>query len=115
MHAGGLFGGYEWCMTDKYDSKNVDHVRIKEGIEVGNGLPTLVHYSQIVKDLENSGFEVVDSYDANRGTYICSYIHCSYIHMLIHTQIYIYIYIYMLIPTYAHTYIHTYIRTCRCS
>ena len=69
LKKGGLFGGYEWVMTDKYDPKNVDHVRIKEGIEVGNGLPTLVHYSEIVKDLENSGFEVVDSYDANKGVH----------------------------------------------
>ena len=44
-------------------------VRIKEGIEVGNGLPTLVHYSEIVKDLEKSGFEIIDSYDANRGVH----------------------------------------------
>ena len=69
LKSGGLFGGYEWVMTDKYDPKNKDHVRIKEGIEVGNGLPTLVHYSDIKKDLENSGFEIIDCYDANRGVH----------------------------------------------
>lgn len=69
LKPGGLFGGYEWVMTDKYDPNNKDHVRIKEGIEVGNGLPTLVHYSEIRKDLEASGFEIVDSYDANRGVH----------------------------------------------
>ena len=56
-------------MTDKYDPKNKDHVRIKEGIEVGNGLPTLVHYSEIIQNLKDSGFEVLDSYDANRGVH----------------------------------------------
>jgi sterol 24-C-methyltransferase len=65
----GLFCGYEWVMTDKYDPNNKDHMRIKEGIEVGNGLPTLVHYSEIVKNMEQAGFEVVDYYDANRGVH----------------------------------------------
>ena len=54
------------CMTDKYDPNNKDHVRIKEVIEVGNGLPTLVHYSDIIQNLKDSGFEVLDSYDTNR-------------------------------------------------
>jgi sterol 24-C-methyltransferase len=65
----GLFAGYEWVMTDKYDPKNKEHVRIKEGIEVGNGLPTLVHYKEIVANMEASGFEVLDYYDANRGVH----------------------------------------------
>eukprot|EP01041_Mallomonas_annulata_P008204 gene8204-16870_t len=65
----GLFTGYEWVMTDKYDPNNKDHVRIKEGIEVGNGLPTLVHYSEIIKALESSGFTILDSYNANGGAH----------------------------------------------
>jgi sterol 24-C-methyltransferase len=69
LKSGGLFAGYEWVMTDKYDPKNKDHVRIKEGIEVGNGLPTLVHYSEIVKNLEDSGYEVLEHYNANRGAH----------------------------------------------
>lgn len=64
---GGLFGGYEWVMLDNYDPKNADHVRIKEGIEVGNGLPTLQHYSHILDCMKAAGFEILDSYDANRG------------------------------------------------
>lgn len=69
LKKGGLFAGYEWVMTDAYDPKNKDHVRIKEGIEVGNGLPTLVHYKEIVKNLEDSGYEVLEHYDANRGAH----------------------------------------------
>jgi sterol 24-C-methyltransferase len=38
---GGLFAGYEWVVCNNFDPKNKDHVRIKEGIEKGNGLPTL--------------------------------------------------------------------------
>lgn len=69
LKSGGQFAGYEWAMTDKYDPNNSDHVRIKEGIEVGNALPTLVHYMDIVRNLEEAGFEMVDYYDANRGVH----------------------------------------------
>jgi sterol 24-C-methyltransferase len=69
LKPGGLFGGYEWTTTDKYDPKNKDHVRIKEGIEVGNSLPTIVHYTDILKSLEASGFEIIEHYDANRNAH----------------------------------------------
>jgi len=67
LKPGGLFAGYEWVMTDKYDPKNQEHVRIKEGIEVGNGLPTLVHYTHVIECMEKAGFEVLDHFDANAG------------------------------------------------
>jgi len=69
LKMGGLFAGYEWVVTDKYDAKNKDHVRIKEGIEVGNGLPTLVPSQHIIDCMEKSGFEIIDFYDANRGVH----------------------------------------------
>ena len=69
LKKGGLFGGYEWVMTNKYDANNKDHVRIKEGIEVGNGLPTLVGPEVIIDNLKKAGFEIVDFYDANRGVH----------------------------------------------
>lgn len=53
-----MFGGYEWVVTDKYDPQNEDHVRMKEGIEVGNSLPTLTSSSVIRANLEEAGFEV---------------------------------------------------------
>jgi sterol 24-C-methyltransferase len=65
----GLFTGYEWVVTSNYDPTNPTHVRIKEGIEIGNGLPTLVDHNEIVRCLEDSGFEVIDHYDANRGVH----------------------------------------------
>jgi len=69
LKPGGVFSGYEWAMTDNYDAKNTEHVKIKEGIEVGNGLPTLVHYSVIIENLKDAGFEVLDYFDANRGVH----------------------------------------------
>lgn len=69
LKPGGCFTGYEWVMTDKYDANNVNHVRVKEGIEVGNGLPTLVHYDVVIQNLKEAGFEVLDYHDANRGQF----------------------------------------------
>lgn len=60
---GGYFAGYEWTMTDKYDANNPVHNQIKHGIEIGNSLPTLTHYSDIVQHLVNAGFEVIEHYD----------------------------------------------------
>uniref|UniRef100_A0A7S1XKD9 Methyltransferase n=2 Tax=Phaeomonas parva TaxID=124430 RepID=A0A7S1XKD9_9STRA len=69
LKKGGLFAGYEWVMCGDYDPNNKDHVRIKEGIEVGNGLPTLHSGEYVVKSLEDAGFEVIEAYDANRGVH----------------------------------------------
>jgi len=67
LKKGGIFVGYEWIVLPErgFDKNNKDHLRIKEGIEVGNGLPTLATAADINKALEDSGFEVLDSFDAN--------------------------------------------------
>lgn len=69
LKAGGHFAGYEWIVTDKYNPADADHVRIKEGIEVGNGLPTLATAEEIQASLEAAGFELVEAYDANAGVH----------------------------------------------
>lgn len=71
LKKGGVFVGYEWIVLPKrgYDGNNKSHVRVKEGIEVGNGLPTLATAADIVKALEDSGFEVVESFDANENVH----------------------------------------------
>lgn len=71
LKKGALFAAYDWVVLPErgYDSNNPDHVRIKEGIEVGNGLPTLATTQDIVNALEDSGFEVVDVFDANKDVH----------------------------------------------
>lgn len=71
LKKGGLFVGYEWVVLPErgFDSNDPDHVRIKEGIEVGNGLPTLATKQEVLKALEDSGFEVLDAYDANKDVH----------------------------------------------
>ncbi|KAE8182857.1 hypothetical protein CF328_g8374, partial [Tilletia controversa] len=37
LKPGGVFGLYEWCMTDEWDASNPEHKRIAHGIEIGDG------------------------------------------------------------------------------
>jgi len=73
LKEGGLFAGYEWCVLPVasgfggYDKNNSEHVRVKEGIEVGNGLPTLATPLEVVAALEKAGFKVLEHYDANEN------------------------------------------------
>lgn len=65
----GLFAVLDWVVLNHYDPKNKEHVRIKEGIEVGNGLPTLATPEQVVEAFEKAGFEVIDHFDLNRNVH----------------------------------------------
>lgn len=69
LKPGGTFVGYEWVMLPDrgYDDTNPNHLRIKEGIEIGNGLPTLTDPTAVLEALEKAGFEIIDSFDANQN------------------------------------------------
>jgi hypothetical protein len=64
---GGLFACYEWVMTDKYDPKNARHRAIKEGIEVGNGLPDIATIPEVLASLKKAGWEVIESFEMSKG------------------------------------------------
>jgi len=66
LKPGAYFSGVDWIVTDKYDSKNSRHVALREGIEVGNGLPVLATAEGVKKALVKAGFELVEAYDAER-------------------------------------------------
>jgi len=63
LKPGGLYGGYEWAMTDMYDPKNATHREVKFGVENGNGLPCLPTCDQVVDALKKAGFEVLEARD----------------------------------------------------
>lgn len=63
LKPGGLYATYEWVVTDNYDETNPEHVKIKKGIEVGNGLPNLEKPAVLIKALKDAGFEIVDAED----------------------------------------------------
>jgi len=63
LKPGGMMLSYEWLMTDKFDPQNRDHLRIKRGIEHGNGLPDTLSIGEMTRMLKQVGFEVVEGYD----------------------------------------------------
>lgn len=63
LRPGGLFAGYEWCLTDAYDPADSEQVAIKDGIVRGSGLPDLTHWSAVDDALTASGFELLETRD----------------------------------------------------
>lgn len=61
LKPGGVFAGYEWVTTPAFDSKNPEHVAIKHGIEVGDGLPDITDGNAVIAALRSAGF-VVEEY-----------------------------------------------------
>jgi sterol 24-C-methyltransferase len=64
LKPGGLFAGYEWCMTDAFDPAEPRHQWIKREIETGDSLPDIASIPETLRALEDGGFEVLDSFDA---------------------------------------------------
>jgi sterol 24-C-methyltransferase len=63
LRPGGLIGIYEWCLTEKYDNANPEHLAIKRGIEEGNGLPDISSIPETRLCFEKAGFKVLDAFD----------------------------------------------------
>jgi sterol 24-C-methyltransferase len=63
LKPGAIFGGYEWCMTDKYDPKNEEHKKVKYGIEIGNSLPEIATTKEVADALRKVGFEILEITD----------------------------------------------------
>ena len=63
LKPGGVFVGYEWIMTKKYDSTNAEQRAIKHGIELGDALPDLETAEKVLAALKAAGFEIVESFD----------------------------------------------------
>ncbi|KAG7193002.1 Delta(24)-sterol C-methyltransferase [Scheffersomyces spartinae] len=58
LKPGGVFGVYEWVMTDAYDETNEEHRAIAYGIELGDGIPKMYKREVAEKALQNAGFEI---------------------------------------------------------
>ena len=63
LKPGGIFGVYEWLMTDAYDNNNPEHRKIRLGIEQGNGISNMVKVSDGLRAFKNAGFEIIHSED----------------------------------------------------
>lgn len=58
LKPGGVFGVYEWCMTDTWDPSIPAHKDIAHGIEVGDGIPEMRTIAQARQALKTVGFEI---------------------------------------------------------
>lgn len=58
LKPGGVFGVYEWLMTDQYDNENPHHREIRLGIEQGDGISNMVKISEAREAIRRAGFEL---------------------------------------------------------
>ena len=56
LKPGGVFGVYEWLMTDAYDNSNTHHREIRLGIEQGDGISNMEKISVGVSAMKAAGF-----------------------------------------------------------
>ncbi|KAI4224887.1 MAG: hypothetical protein L6R36_004339 [Xanthoria steineri] len=58
LKPGGVFGVYEWLMTDEFDSKNPKHVEIRQRIERGDGVVNMLSVKEGLEAFRGSGLEM---------------------------------------------------------
>jgi len=58
LKPGGIFGVYEWCMTDRWDPSVPDHKVLAHEIELGNGIPEMRHLSKAREAFKTVGFSI---------------------------------------------------------
>ncbi|RDW85349.1 hypothetical protein BP5796_03674 [Coleophoma crateriformis] len=59
LRAGGVFGVYEWFMTDKYDNDNVQQRQLRFAIEEEDGISNIVTVSEGTQTIKDAGFELL--------------------------------------------------------
>ncbi|EXV01402.1 ergosterol methyltransferase domain protein [Metarhizium robertsii] len=59
LKPGGMFGVYEWLMTETYDNEDLEHRRIRLDIEQGDGIPQMFGAREGLAAIREAGFELV--------------------------------------------------------
>jgi sterol 24-C-methyltransferase len=59
LKPGGVFGVYEWLMTDQYDNDNLHHREIRLGIEQGDGISNMCKVEEALDAMKAAGFELI--------------------------------------------------------
>ena len=58
LKPGGVFGVYEWLMTDAYDNANPHHRDIRLGIEQGDGISNMEKIPVAISAMKAAGFQL---------------------------------------------------------
>lgn len=67
LKPGGVFGVYEWLMTEEYNNDNPHHREVRLGIEQGDGISNMVKISEALQAIKAAGFDLEFQEDlANR-------------------------------------------------
>src|ERR1700761_7196167 len=56
LKPGGVFGVYEWLMTEQYDNNNPHHREVRLGIEQGDGISNMEKISVALDAIKAAGF-----------------------------------------------------------
>lgn len=65
LKPGAIFVDSAWAMTDAFDPHNQEHVKIKEDIEIGNGVPDMRTQTVLLEAIRKSGFEILEYKNAH--------------------------------------------------
>lgn len=63
LKPGGMIGIYEWCMTEKYDPQNQEHMGIKRAIEIGSGIANMLEKKEVLHAIKEAGLELIEARD----------------------------------------------------
>jgi len=58
LKPGGVFGMYEWCMTDTWDPSIPEHKAVAREIEIGSGIPEMRPLCKAREALKTVGFQI---------------------------------------------------------
>lgn len=60
---GGMFVCYEWCLTDAFNPDNEEHVKQKQDVELGNGLPGIRTTTEVDNAIKAAGLKLIRAED----------------------------------------------------
>ena len=63
LKPGGRFGTYEYCLTDRFDAEDSEHLGIKADLELGGALSEIAYPLEVDDALREVGFEFVEGRD----------------------------------------------------
>ena len=68
LKPGGRFGGYQYCLTDRFDAQDPVHLKIKADIQQGGSLLVIDDQQTVDDALRSVGFEVLETRDLSVQT-----------------------------------------------
>ncbi|WP_419934434.1 methyltransferase domain-containing protein [Candidatus Palauibacter sp.] len=63
LKPGARLGVYEYCLTDRFDPQDPEHLRLKADLELGGGLPDIAYPHEVDHALREAGFELLEAKD----------------------------------------------------